>query len=137
MRARRFAIVGGVAAAISIVVFLVLIEAGVAPALATVLRLAVALPLLYAGYSRWMLADTLAAERATFGPARAEARMLARIAGAVGASALAKLIIEPVLTAWLMARMGPAAARWSPLVGELGYGPLANWLVLTTTARRA
>jgi putative flippase GtrA len=136
-RARRFALVGAAAAALSIALFAVALALGVPAQLATALRLAVALPILYLGYARWVLADLRAADRARHGRAAAELRMLLRVAAAVGTSAALKLALEPQLALWLAARVSPAAAAAAPLAGELGYGPLASYLVLTARRRCA
>jgi putative flippase GtrA len=131
-----FAITGGVAMVLSIAMFTVALAAGVSPYLATVLRLATALPILYVGYSRYMLVDALHAERAELGRTRAELRMLLRVAVAIATSTILKLTIEPVLTTWLLAHFGAGAATIAPLVGDLGYGPLATYLVLNTGTPR-
>ncbi len=137
-----FVVTGTVATVLSLAVFACSLHAGAAPHAATVLRLLVSLPILYAGYSRFVLADTLAVDRAEHGTARAEARMIVRVASAVGAGMILKLAIEPALTTWLGLNGGALAASVAPLVGDLGYGPLATYVVLVwargpaVTARR-
>jgi hypothetical protein len=134
-KARTFILVGAIATPLSTAVFALALWAGASPHLATVLRLCVTLPVLYVGYSRFMLVDAFVADRAALGRARAELRMVGRVASAVGASNLLKLVIEPLLTTWLVAHHGTAAASFAPLVGDLGYGPLATYTVLILTAR--
>jgi hypothetical protein len=134
-KARAFILIGAIATPLSTAVFALALWAGAAPLLATVLRLCVTLPVLYVGYSRFMLVATFVADRAALGRARAELRMLGRVASAVAASNLLKLVIEPLLTTWLVAHYGTAAATLAPLAGDLGYGPLATYTVLILTAR--
>jgi hypothetical protein len=134
-RARAFFLTGAIATPLSTLVFALVLWLGAPPAAATVLRLCVTLPILYIGYSRFMLADALAADRAVVGRRRAELRMIARVASAVGASNILKLVIEPPLTAWLAAHAGATAASLAPLAGDLGYGPLATYTMLILSAR--
>jgi hypothetical protein len=134
-RARAFLLTGAITTPLSTIVFAFAISAGAPPHLATVLRLLVTLPILYIGYSRFMLAEAFVADRAALGRARAELRMIARVASAVGASNVLKLVIEPLLTAWLAAHYGTAVASMAPLAGDLGYGPLATYTMLIVSAR--
>lgn len=129
-----FVATGAVATAASLAVFRLALAANSSPFAATVIRLAVALPILYLGYSRVMLIEVLRVDRAALGWRRAELRMIIHVALAIGASALLKLIIEPLLTRWLIANWGTDCALLGPLAGELVYGPLATYLVLV--ARR-
>jgi hypothetical protein len=131
---RAFAATGAIATAASLAVFALVLAAGGEPVLATALRLATALPILYAGYSRHVLGATLAAERAARGPVVAELRMVGRVAAAIGTSAALKLALEPVLASWLLA-IDLRLAALAPLAGDLGYGPLVSYLVLRLGAR--
>jgi hypothetical protein len=134
-----FMITGAIAMVLSIAMFTLALAAGFSPYLATVLRLCTALPILYVGYSRYMLVDALHADRAALGRPRAELRMLLRVAVAIATSVVLKLTIEPVLATWLIAHAGHAGATLAPLAGDLFYGPLATYLVLNAAAphRRA
>jgi hypothetical protein len=131
----RFAIVGGVAVVASLAMFAAARRLGADGVWPTALRLAVALPILYAGYSRWMLADQLAADRARVGIGGAELRMLARVAAAVAASSLSKLAIEPWLVHDLERRGAEAWVDLAPLAGDLVYGPGLAYAVLAITSR--
>ena len=125
-----FAITNTAAMTISIAMFSCAITAGASPHAATLLRLATALPILYVGYSRYMLADSLVADRTQLGRGQAELRMLLRVGIAIGASIGLKLAIEPLLTGWLLANTSHATI--APLVGDLCYGPLATYLLLNS-----
>ncbi len=136
-RPLRFAIVGGVAMVASLAAFAMsrrLGGDGVGP---TAVRLAVSLPILYLGYSRWVLADVLRADQARVGRGGAELRMVVRVAAAVAASSLAKLAIEPWLVGALQRRGAGAWIDLAPLVGDLVYGPCLAYAVLRGLARRA
>lgn len=135
-RGARFAGTGAIAVVASLAAFTLARRLGAGGSAPTVIRLAASLPILYVGYSRWMLADVLARDRARHGPRRAELRMVARVGAAVATSSLAKLLVEPWLVAALV-RHG--AERWvelAPLTGDLGYGPLLGFLVLAATGGR-
>lgn len=129
-RPMRFAIVGGVAVAASLAAFAIARHLGAAGVAPTAIRLLVALPLLYLGYSRWMLVDVLDADRARVGAGGAEVRMIGRVASAIAASSLAKLAIEPWLVADLERRGAAAWADLAPLAGDLVYGPGLAYAVL-------
>lgn len=103
---------------------------------ATLLRLAVALPLLYLGYSRYVLGGLLRDERAALGRLRSEARMFGRVGLAVGVSFGAKAAFEPWLTELLVARFGATAAGAAVLLGDYVYGPLSNYAVLALLSRK-
>lgn len=135
----RFAIVGGIAMLASLLTFAAARRLGGDGVLPTALRLLVSLPILYVGYSRWMLVDQLAADRTRVGRGGAEVRMLARIAAAVAASSLSKLAIEPWLVADLERRGAAAWVDLAPLAGDLVYGPGLAYAVLAITgaSRRA
>lgn len=126
-----FTITGGIAMALSIAMFACALAAGASPSMATLLRLAIALPILYVGYSRYMLVDALRADRTALGRSQAELRMLLRVGLAIATSMILKLVLEPVLTTWLLAQFGTGATTFAPLVGDLGYGPLATYFVLS------
>ncbi|MEO8701888.1 MAG: hypothetical protein ABI867_17720 [Kofleriaceae bacterium] len=132
-----FMVTGAIATGLSITMFALALAAGASPYLATVLRLAIALPVLYAGYSRYMLVEALHADRATIGRLHAELRMLLRVGVAIATSVLLKLAIEPVLATWLLAHWGHAGATLAPLAGDLFYGPLATYVVLNSAAPRS
>jgi len=134
-RPARFAITGGVAMIASLAAFALARRAGADGLAPTAIRLAVSLPILYLGYSRWMFADLLAAERAHAGRGAAELRMVARVIAAIAASSLAKLALEPWLVADLVRR---GADRWIelvPLAGDLVYGPGLAYVTLAIGAR--
>ncbi|HUQ01355.1 MAG TPA: hypothetical protein VM261_02615 [Kofleriaceae bacterium] len=126
----RFAIVGAAAVAASLAAFAIARHLGARDALPTAIRLLVSLPTLYAGYSRWMLADVLAADRARVGARGAELRMIGRVAAAVAASSAAKMLIEPWLVADLERRGLHAWIDLAPLAGDLVYGPGLAYAVL-------
>lgn len=134
-RPTRFALTGTVALVASLATFAIARRLGAGGVAPTALRLAVALPILYLGYSRWMLVDQLRADRARRGRATAELRMLLRVAGAVAASSLAKLALEPWLVADLERRGAAAWADLAPLAGDLVYGPGLAYAVLSLTGR--
>ena len=129
-RPLRFALTGAIAVVASLATAAFARRLGAGGLAPTALRLAVALPILYAGYSRWMLVDQLHADRARVGRRGAELRMLARVAGAVAASSLAKLAIEPWLVADLARRGATAWIDLAPLAGDLVYGPGLAYAVL-------
>ncbi len=136
-RARvAFAITGTVAVALSTAVFACALVAGASPHGATMLRLAVSLPILYVGYSRYMLRDTLLAERETLGRGQAEIQMLARVGFAIAAAGGAKLAIEPLLVTVLVGSGHGDAAALAPLLGDFGYGPLVTYLMLRSSVPR-
>jgi hypothetical protein len=130
-----FAITGTVAVALSTSVFACALIAGASPHAATFLRLAIGLPILYIGYSRYMLGDTLRADRAALGRAGAEVQMLARVGLAIGVATGLKLAIEPLLVTMLLQYGDPGTATLAPLIGDFGYGPLATYLILGATTR--
>lgn len=135
-RARiAFAITGAVALALSTGVFTCALIAGASPHGATLLRLAISLPILYVGYSRYMLAATLRADRAALGRGPAELQMLARIGLAIGVATGLKLAIEPLLVTVLVGSFDPTTATLAPLIGDFGYGPLATYVILRATSR--
>lgn len=129
-RPLRFAAVGAAAVVASLAAFAIARHLGASGVAPTAIRLLVSLPILYVGYSRWMLADVLAADRARVGGRGAELRMIARVASAVGASSLAKLAIEPWLVADLERRGAAAWIDLAPLAGDLVYGPGLAYAVL-------
>jgi len=134
VRRRRvaFIVTGTIAMALSLVTFGGVLARGGSPHAATIARLATSLPVLYVGYSRVMLRATLLADRARLGWPRAELRMILRVTAAIGASVALKLVLEPPLTRWLAAGGAAVAA---PLIGDLGYGPLAAYAILTLRRR--
>jgi len=127
-----FAVTGTVAVALSTCVFAWALTAGASPHAATFVRLAIALPILYVGYSRYMLGATLRADRATLGRGPAELQMLARVGIAIGVATGLKLAIEPLLVTVLVG--DPMTALLAPLIGDFGYGALATFLILRATA---
>lgn len=129
-RSVRFALVGAAAVAASLAAFVIARHLGARGVTPTAIRLLVALPILYVGYSRWMLADVLAADRARVGARGAELRMIARVASAIAASSLAKLFIEPWLVTDLERRGAHAWVDLAPLAGDLVYGPGLAYAVL-------
>jgi len=131
-----FACTNTLAITVSIAMFTCALAAGAPAYAATLLRLALAVPILYVGYSRYMLVDTLTADRRLFGRTHAEVRMLARVAGAIGTSVVLKLLVEPVLTTWITAHANHAATTLAPIAGDLVYGPLATYVLLGILARR-
>lgn len=130
-----FAITGTIAVALSTSVFACALIAGASPHGATFLRLAIGLPILYIGYSRYMLGDTLRADRAALGLRGAEVQMLTRVGLAIGVATGLKLAIEPLLVTMLIQHFAPTTATLAPLIGDFGYGPLATYLILTATTR--
>ena len=130
-----FGITNTAAAAVSTALFILAITSGVSPHGATLLRLAIALPILYVGYSRYMLADTLRLDRAVLGRKRAELRMLGRVGLAIATALGLKLAIEPLLVTMLLQSGGPTTAGIAPLVGDFVYGPIATYLILRATSR--
>lgn len=129
-RPLRFAVVGAAAVGASLAAFAIARHLGARGVAPTAIRLLVSLPILYIGYSRWMLADVLAADRARVGVRGAELRMVARIASAIAASSAAKLLIEPWLVADLERRGAHAWVDLAPLAGDLVYGPGLAYAVL-------
>ena len=129
-RPLRFAVVGAAAVTASLAAFAIARHLGAAGVAPTAIRLLVSLPILYIGYSRWMLIDVLTADRARVGVRGAELRMIARVASAVAASSLAKLAIEPWLVADLERRGAVAWVDLAPLAGDLVYGPGMAYAVL-------
>ncbi len=132
----RFALTGAVAVVASLATFALARRLGADGVTPTALRLAVALPILYVGYSRWMLVDQLHADRARVGTRGAELRMFVRVAAAIAASTVAKLIIEPWLVADLERRGAQAWVDLAPLAGDLVYGPGLGYAVLVLTGQR-
>jgi hypothetical protein len=130
-----FGITGAVAATLSTALFACAIGAGVSPHGATLLRLLIALPILYVGYSRYMLGETLSLERRALGRKPAELRMLGRVGLAIGVAIGLKLAIEPLLTTMLLRSSAPSLAMLSPLIGDFVYGPIATYLILRATSR--
>jgi hypothetical protein len=115
-RFATFVIIGAFAVAASLIAFYFALRAGVSPRAATVIRFFASLPILFYGYARFMHVKP------------------ARIALAVASSVAIKLLVEPVLTAWLLARYGREVASLSPLAGDFVYGPIATYTVLTLRA---
>jgi hypothetical protein len=134
-RLLRFIVVGAAATASSLIAFQAARNAGASPFAAVAVRLLAALPILYLGYSRWMLADTLTTDQERLGPIAAEARMLLRVALAVCASIVVKLLLDPILIRLCVGAWGAAAAPAVPLVADMTYGPAANYLVLHRKGR--
>lgn len=130
-----FGITGAIAATLSTAIFACAITAGAGPHAATLIRLVIALPILYVGYSRYMLGATLDADRSVLGRGPAEARMLGRVGLAIAVATGLKLAIEPLLTTMLLQSFDPSSASWSPLIGDLCYGPIATYLILRATSR--
>ncbi len=130
-----FAITGTVAVVLSTGAFTFALVAGASPHAATLLRLVISLPILYVGYSRYMLRDTLAADRATVGRGPAELQMLARVGLAIGVATGLKLAIEPLLVTVLVQSFDAPTAALAPLIGDFGYGPIATYVILRATAR--
>jgi Bacterial capsule synthesis protein PGA_cap len=136
-RGWRFILVGVVASLVSLVVQQLALAVTHATLVVTGLRLGVTLPFVYIGYSRYVLADVFTADRARFGAAATELRMVARVASSLGASIAAKLLLEPSITALLLRLHGTRAAGLSVLLADFTYGPLVNYLVLVAASRRA
>jgi poly-gamma-glutamate capsule biosynthesis protein CapA/YwtB (metallophosphatase superfamily) len=136
-RGGRFVAVGVAASLASLAVQQGALAVTQAPVVVTALRLGALLPLVYLGYSRYVLADVLAGERARVGAATTELRMLARVASSLGASIAAKLLLEPIVTGLLLRAHGPRAAGLSVLLADFTYGPLVNYVVLLATTRHA
>jgi hypothetical protein len=132
-----FAITNTVAAAVSTTLFVLAITAGASPHGATLLRLVIALPILYVGYSRYMLAETLRVDRAALGRTPAELRMLGRVGLAIGTAIGMKLAIEPLVVTMLLQSFEPTTAGIAPLIGDFVYGPIVTYMMLRTTARSA
>lgn len=132
----RFMLTGAVAVVSSLLTFAIARRLGADGVAPTALRLAVSLPILYVGYSRWMLVDQLHADRARVGRGGAELRMFARVAAAIAASTISKLILEPWLVADLERRGAAAWVDLAPLAGDLVYGPGLGYAVLVLTGRR-
>ena len=130
-----FAVTGTVAVVLSTGAFTSALVAGASPHLATMLRLVISLPILYVGYSRYMLRDTLVADRASLGRGSAELQMLARVGMAIGVATGLKLAIEPLLVTLLLQSGDAATATLAPLIGDFGYGPLATYVILRATSR--
>ncbi len=135
-RARiAFAITNTIAVVLSTGAFTSALIAGASPHVATLLRLLISLPILYVGYSRYMLRDTLAADRAAVGRGPAELQMFARVGLAIGVATGLKLAIEPLLATVLLQSGDAATATLAPLIGDFGYGPLATYVILRATSR--
>lgn len=132
----RFMLTGAVAVVASLTTFAIARRLGADGVTPTALRLAVSLPILYIGYSRWMLVDQLHADRARVGRGGAELRMFVRVAAAIAASTVSKLIIEPWLVADLERRGAQAWVDLAPLAGDLVYGPGLGYAVLVLTGQR-
>ncbi|MBA2541490.1 MAG: hypothetical protein H0V17_17745 [Deltaproteobacteria bacterium] len=130
-----FAVTGTIAVALSTSVFTLALVAGASPHAATMLRLVISLPILYVGYSRYMLRDTLRADRAVLGRSAAELQMLARVGLAIGVATGLKLAIEPLLVTMLVQQFDSPTAVLAPLIGDFGYGPIATYLILGGMAR--
>jgi len=135
-RAYRFVVVGTIALAISMAAFLLVFYSNGQAFAATLIRILVKLPILYLGYSRFVLQETWLDERSTLGYWRAELNMAMRIATAVGASELVKLCIEPHITQWVVERWGDSFAILSPLTADLFYGPVLCFAILYSTGRK-
>lgn len=133
---RRFIIVGVTAFGVSLLFFLAAVKLTSAAA-ASLLRIAVLLPVLYAGYSRWVLRDLLIHERQTHGVLRAEGKMAARVCASVGASIAVKLLLEPKVAASIADLWGSNRAFISPILADFVYGPAANYLVLTWLSKHS
>ena len=132
----RFAIVGIVVSAISLGVHHVVFSATSSPWLATMLRLVIALPMLYVGYSRWVLGGVLRDERAALGPGPAGLRMVGRVLASVGASTASKMVIEPILAVALLNALDSGGPAIAVLLGDFGYGPVVNYVVLALLSPR-
>jgi hypothetical protein len=132
-----FAITNVAAAAVSTTLFVLVLTAGVSPHGATLMRLSIALPILYVGYSRYMLVDTLRLDRRALGRKPAELRMLGRVGLAIGTAIGLKLAIEPLLVTMLLQSEGPTTAGIAPLIGDFIYGPIVTYMMLRATARSA
>lgn len=130
VQTRRFIIVGVTAFGISLLFFMAALK-GTSAAVASLIRIAVLLPVLYAGYSRWVLRDLMIHERQTHGVLRAEGRMAARVGASVGASIAVKLLLEPKVAASIADLWGSKRAFISPILADFVYGPAANYLVLS------
>jgi hypothetical protein len=133
---RRWVVSGLAATLLSVAVQQAVLALRPDVSLATAIRLGTVLPLLYLAHSRWVLRTLFAAERAAFGPVRAEQRMLVRVVASLAASTLAKVVLEPLVAPALFASLGPPGAGAAALFGDLVYGPLANYLALTVLSRR-
>lgn len=107
----RFFLFAMLAAVVSTAAFAGVLAADGSPHLATLLRLAIATPILYLS-----LARTHPAIRAAL---------------AVGAATGAKLMLEPLLVTLLD---GHQAGLLVPLVGDLGYGAVITFVMLRTSA---
>lgn len=132
-----FAITNVAAAAVSTTLFVFAITAGASPHGATLLRLLLALPILYVGYSRYMLAATLRVDREALGRKSAELRMIGRVGLAIGTAMGMKLAIEPLVVTMLLQSFDPTTAGIAPLIGDFVYGPVVTYMMLRATARSA
>jgi poly-gamma-glutamate synthesis protein (capsule biosynthesis protein) len=132
----RFLIVGIVASTASLVVQQLVIRVTDSPVLAAWIRLAFVMPVLYIGYSRFMLRELLRAEQAELGWWPTERRMAVRVVSSAGASTALKLLLEPPLAVWFDHRFGPSSTAFAALIGDYGYGPLAGFLVIDRLSRR-
>jgi len=112
--------------------FALAIATGASPQIATLIRLACSLPVLYAGYSRFLLGGTLIADRRRFGRRPAELRMLGRVGLAIGMQTGLALAIEPLLATVFAQGGGFRAMLLAPLIGGLGYGAAAYLIVRST-----
>lgn len=134
-KAFRFLVVGLTATALSLGTFRLLYGLSGHATLSSMGRMVVFVLVAYSGYSRWMLLDELRESQKRLGNHKAELQMISRISASVGLSTLVKLVLEPILLAVLLERMGKSALTIVPLLGDLGYGPLINYGVLRLTGR--
>lgn len=131
----RFVLVGVAALLVSVVVYWLVLTATRNAWLATWVRMGVVIPMLYLGYSRVVLIETLRTEQVRYGFWSSEGRMAARVVGALGASILIKVAFEPLLTGWMLVHVHQLV--WLvPVASDLLIGPAANFAVLEFSSRR-
>lgn len=135
-RGGRFVLLGVAVSVASLGVQQIALRAGLGAKPSAYLRLAFCVAPIYLGYSRWVLRELWVDELLAIGRRRTEVRMLGRVASSVGASIVLKTLLEPTLTAWMLARWGTSGAGLAAILGDYTYGPLATYLVLAAFSRR-
>lgn len=126
----KFIIVGVFATIVSLFGFDYILDHSNNFLLATVTRWTILLPVLYIGYSRFVLINTLKTNQKIHGRSKAELIMFSQVALAVGGSFAVKIICEPLTTNFFIQQMGMTNAFISPILADFVYGPIVNYYIL-------